>query len=83
MRKELRWEGGVGRDSFLLRNPGWLLEEQREEFDPGLKVNPTLSTAGQKSISRAEKEVEEAPRAGRAGGKRNPRAVPFPFYTVA
>ena len=48
-----------------------------------LKVNPTLSTAGQKSISRAEKEVEEAPRAGRAGGKRNPRAVPFPFYTVA
>ena len=43
-------------------------------------MNPTLSTAGQKSISRAEKEVEEAPR---AGGKRNPRAVPFPFYTVA
>lgn len=37
MRKELRWEGEVGRDSFLLRNPGWLLEEHREEFDLGLK----------------------------------------------
>ena len=48
-------------------------------------MNPTLSTAGQKSISSTEEKAEELPQAGVAGvagGRRNHRAVPFPFYTI-
>lgn len=77
--------GGWGQQGLILAGgPGWLLEEKREEFDPGLKgeSDPEHSTARQKSISRTEEKAEEVPRAGMAGGKRNHRAVPFPFYTI-
>lgn len=35
-----------GRDRLLPRDPGWLFEQEREEFDPDL--NETLSTARRK-----------------------------------
>ena len=79
MRKELRWEGEVGRDSFLLRNPGWLLEEHREDFDLGLSLlsvsadgSPEKTNPGWASV--CLRKERRALRAGATVGARNQSA---------
>lgn len=59
--KKLSLAARGGRDGLLLKDPRWLFEQEKEEFDLGLKGDETLSTARWKVSISDRSRTENGP----------------------